>query len=78
MSRVSHAHYPFLARLVDAVLPPLAAFGFVSCAIMLDVAVCFDLLSLSLFPSYNERDDDGIVVGDCGVSVVVSIGESDE
>ena len=66
MSRVSHAHYPLLARLVVGVLPPLAAFDFVSCAIMLDVAVVvvvcvlpsFSLLLL--FVSYNnDRDEDG-------------------
>ena len=64
MSRVSHAHYPLLARLVVGVLPPLAAFDFVSCAIMLDVAVVvvcvLPSFSLLLFVSYNnDRDEDG-------------------
>ena len=68
MSRVSHAHYPLLARLVVGVLPPLAAFDFVSCAIMLDVAVVVVVVVcvlpsfslLLLFVSYNnDRDEDG-------------------
>ncbi len=80
LSRVSHAHYVFLARLVDAVLPPLAAFDFVSCDMISDVVVvavvCFDLPSLSLFESYNDREEDGGDV-DVDVRVVMSAGESE-